>query len=360
MPFGMLDTTYIDFPPGVDVAYLRGLTTRAGVQFPRLLREIDSRLGALNNGLDELVAALMGVTTDEWADTSAPTPFEVDERGEYTVARPQFVEGSAHMLPIRHFDVSLGFTEDGLEEMSLDRILLNVESLVGGFRKIYRVRALQRLFSALEVRVDTKTVVTSPGYAGSGTGDNVFTTPYPTGAALPGGYSHYYAVGAGTLEATLLAARDRLAKWHAGPFDLITNATQLALIQAINPGDPVDGFVSAGSLLVRPPEGDAVAQVNPAMYVGVLFGNVRVRMALDDLTSAHIAMFKSYGSLNRRNPLVWRWDPLKGRAATLRYRAIYPLALATVKQSFGIGVGNRVGAVLIENGAAPYSEPTFA
>lgn len=360
MPFGMLDTTYIDFPPGVDVAYLRGLTTRAGVQFPRVLREIDSRLGALNGSIDELVAALMGVTTDVFADTSAPTPFEIDERGEYTVARPQFVEGSAHMLPIRHFDVSIGFTEDGLEEMSLDRILLNVDSMVGGFRKIYRVRALQRLFSMLEVRVDKKTTVTSPGYAGSGTGDNVFTRPYPDGTPLPGGYTHYYAVGGSTLAATLLAARDRLARWHPGPYDLVTNATQLALIKAINPGSAETGFVAAGTLLVRPAPDQPQVNVNEQIYEGVLFGNIRVRKPIDDLTSAHVAIFKTYGQINRRNALVWRYDTLKGRNATLRYRNIYPLALATVKQSFGIGVGDRTAAVLIENGTAPYSEPTFA
>src|SRR3712207_6182346 len=134
MPFGMLDTRYIDFPGNVDLAYIQGLRTRAGVDFPRLLREIDSRLGAFNGSLDPLIAALMTTTIEVFADTSGPIAFEVNERGEYTIARPQLVEGQAHMLPLRGYDISLGFTEDGLEAMSLNRILLNIDSVLLGLR----------------------------------------------------------------------------------------------------------------------------------------------------------------------------------------------------------------------------------
>src|SRR3954471_5772296 len=108
MPFGILDSQYIDFPAGIDVPYLQGLRTRAGVDFPRLVQEIDSRLGALNGALDPLVAALITPTTEPVADTSAPAQFVVEEAGEYTIARPQLAEGSAIPLPIRKYDVSLG------------------------------------------------------------------------------------------------------------------------------------------------------------------------------------------------------------------------------------------------------------
>lgn len=361
MPFGYLDTRYIDFPAGVDVAYIQGLRTRAGVDFPRVLREIDSRLATLNTTLDPLVASLITPTTEQVADTTGPTAFIVDERGEFTVARPQLAEGGAHMLPLRGYDVSLGFTEDGLEAMSLNRILTNVDSLLLGMRRLYRRQALIRLTSDAEIRVAARTTVTSPGMAGSGTGDNVFPrTSYPDGTALPGGYTHYYAVGAGTLAATLKAARDRLKRWHAGPYDLIAPAAQIDLIAAIAPGDPQNGFVSAGSALIRAGTGTAEAQVDAAMYLGVLFGDVRVHMAIDDYSDPVTAIYKSYGALDPRNPLAWRYDELKGRNAVLRYRALYPLDQAVVKQDFGVGVNDRTAAVLIENGAAPYSAPTIA
>lgn len=360
MPFGILDTRYIDLPAGIDEQYLRGLRTRAGVEFATVLREIDSRIGALNRTIDPLVAALLAPpTTEQFSELAAPIAFDIDERGEYTVARPQLVEGQAIMLPIRGYDVSLGFTEDGLESMSLARILQQVDSLFLGFRKLYRRQALQRLFSDAEVRVAPKTTVTSPGFAGSGTGDNVFSRSYPDGTALPAGYTHYYAVGAGTLAATLLSARNRIAKWHPGPFDLIAPQSQIDLIMAINPGSPSDGFVSAGSALVRPGQGTAEAVVDADTYLGVLFGNVRVRTPIEDTSSANIAIFKTYGAINERNALAWRYDDIKGRDAIVRSRSMYPLDQSVVKQDFGIGVNDRTAAVLIENGAAPYTEPTW-
>lgn len=359
MPFGILDTQYIDFPQGVDVAYIRGLSNRAGVPFTRILSELNSRLAALNGSRDELVAALIGVTTETFAETGRPTQFDVDERGEYTIARAQLVEGQAHMLPISHFDVSLEFTEDGLMAMRLSSILLNIDSLVGGFRRLYRIRALQRLFMPTEIRVDKKTAVRSPGYAGSGTGLNAFGGSYPNGAALPGGYSHYFVRGAATFAATLKAARDRLARWHKPPYDLVAPASEIALITAINPGNPSEGFVTAGSLLVRPPQADAVASVDASMYLGVLFGNIRVRPALDDFTDPYTAIFKSYGAINSANPLLWRYDEMIGRNAYVRYRTMFPLDQSVALQSFGIGVGDRTGAVLVKNDTGTYDGPVI-
>ena len=359
MPFGILDTTYIDFPPGVDAAYIEGLRTAAGVDFADVVREIDSRLEALNTGIDPLLAMLLTTTTEVFADGIAPIAFEVQQSGEYTIARPQLVEGYAHMLPINPYDVTLGFTEDGLEQMSLKKILANVDSLFSGYRKLYRRLALQRLFSDAEVRVDAKTTAKSPGFAGSGTGDNAFTRPYPDGSALPGGYTHYYRVASASLATGIKTARDRLRKWHKGPFDLIAPQAMIDLITAINPGSASDGFVSAGTLLVRNSANSAEAQVDGTIYLGVLFGDIRVHMAIDDFTDANIAIFKSYGNFNPENPLVWRYDELAGRNAYVRTRSLFPLADAVLKQKLGIGVNNRVGATLIRvDAAGNYVAPT--
>ena len=69
MPFGYLDTQYIDFPPGIDEQYLRGLSSRAGVSFADLLETLDERLQAFNGVVDPLVASLISVTTQAEADT---------------------------------------------------------------------------------------------------------------------------------------------------------------------------------------------------------------------------------------------------------------------------------------------------
>lgn len=357
MPFGILDTQYIDLPAGIDRAYLEGLRTRAGVDFSRILRELDSRLGALNGGMDSLLATLLAPpTTEETADTSMPMAFEVNERGEYTFARPQYVEGAAHMLSMRHYDVSLGFTEDGLETMSLGRITLNIDSLFLGMRKLYRKEILKRLFSDAEVRISVKTSASSPGFAGSGTGTNVFSGTYPDGTPLPGGYTHYFRDTAANLAAILRTALTRLRRWSSGPFDIIGSQSMIDAIVAL--GEP--DFVLAGSPLIRLGSGSNEALVDGSTYVGVFDKDARVRLPVTDFTDPNIVIYKSYGALRPGNALVWKYDEIEGRNAVVRSRSLYPLDNAVLKQGFGVNVANRVAAALIRiDAAGGYVPPTL-
>lgn len=357
MPFGILDTQYIDLPANIDTTFLEGLRTRSGYDFPALLRQLDSRLSALNRNVDPLLAALLApATTEDFADTTSPMAFVITERGEYTIARPQYAEGQAHMLALRGYDVTLGFTEDGLEDLSLTRILVNIDSLFLGMRLLYRKEVMKRLFSDVEVRISVKTVATSPGFAGSGTGGNVFGGTYPDGTPLPGGYTHYYRDTAANMLAVIKSAKARLAKWAPPPYDLIAPQSQIDAIVAL--GAPA--FYRADQQFVRLGANSDIATVDPNTYIGILDENIRVRMPITDFASPNIAIFKSYGNLSDRNPLVWKYDEKKGRAAYVRSRSMFPLADATVLQSFGINVNNRTGAALIcINAAGAYVPPTF-
>ena len=357
MPFGILDTQYIDLPANIDTTFLEGLRTRSGYDFPALLRQLDSRLSSLNRSLDPLLGALLApATVEDFADTTSPLAFVITERGEYTIARPQYVEGQAHMLALRGYDVTLGFTEDGLEDLSLSRILTNIDSLFLGMRLLYRKEVMKRLFSDVEVRISVKTVATSPGFAGSGTGGNVFGGSYADGSALPVGYTHYYRDAAANLLAVIKSAKQRLLKWHKPPFDLIAPQAQIDAIVALGP----PAFYRANQQFVQLGANSDIATVDPNVYVGILDENIRVRMPITDFSSPNIAIFKTYGNLSDSNPLVWKYDEKKGRAAYVRSRSMFPLADATVLQSFGINVNNRVGAALITIGAAgAYVPPTF-
>lgn len=361
MPFGMLDTQYIDLPAGIDEAYIRGLESRSGYSYAQLLQELDSRLAALNTGLDPMLASLIVPTTDPFAEANGPIAFEIEERTERTLARPQYVEGQGHMLPLRSWDVTLGLTEDGLESMRLKRILANVDSLFKGFVRLYRKRIMMRLTSDAEWRVDKKTTVRSPGFAGSGTGDNVFSQPYPDGRATANGYTLYYRCAAAALAATLKVGLAEMVKWHPGYFDMVGPESMLSLVTQINPGDPQNGFVSAGTPLVRGSQNDAEAQVDPEIYLGVLFGKIRVRKAIDDHADPNLTVYKSYGDLAEGNPLAWRYDELKGREAFVRSRSLHPLAEAQLIQSFDIGVNNRVGAFNVRVAdSGGYQAPSIA
>lgn len=344
MAFGLIDTSYIDWPSNVDTAYLRGLQLRSGLSFAQLAAALDAELGNLNGGTDPLVASLITPTTTEFARTDGGGVFDVSKRSQYTLPRPQQVERLAHMLPIDDWEVGLGFTEDGLEEISQDDFAAQVRAMRRGWERRHRRETLQRLFSDDEVPVGVGTAATSPGFAGSGTGGNVFGGTFPDGSALPGGYTHYLRDTAANVGVVTLAARNLLQKWYGPPYDLIAPATQVDLIVALG---TAGGFVPSGSVLVRPGDGTAQALVDPGEFVGVLHGDIRVRRAITDFTTANIAVYKSFGAFNPMNPLAWRWDTLKGRDVTVRSRNLFPLAEAVSMQRFGVGVNNRTAAVLI-------------
>jgi hypothetical protein len=237
----------------------------------------------------------------------------------------------------------------------LARVLTQVDSVILGLRTMYRKQALIRLFSDDEVAVDRRTTAVSPGFAGSGTGLNAFSRPYPSGAALGGGYTHYYRAAAADRAATIKTARDQLRKWQSGPFDLIGSAAEITAIKLLS------DFVPAGSALVRPGQSTAEALVDAELYEGVYDGDIRVRKPVEDFTDANFAIFKTFGPLNPLNPLAWRYDDVEGRNAYVRYRALFPLDQAIVRQSFGIGVNNRVAAALVHiDSSGSYDPPTIS
>ncbi len=355
MPFGYFDTTFIDTPPNVDAAYIAALATRDGVSFEQVLQEIDGMLGQLNGGVDPLVASLLQPpTTDPTVDTTSVAAFDIEEATEYTIARPQVQEGLGIMVPFRKYDVSLGFTEDGLRQATRAKILQQVRGVVSGMELVQRRAVLRRLFSIAEVRVDRRTTYKAPGFAGSGTGDNVFTGSYPDGTPLAGGYTHYARTAAADLAAAIATGRDALKRFYPGPYHLIGPVAQIAAVEALA------AFVPATSALITVGSGTAVATVDIAQYVGVYDGDILVHQPLYDFTSANLAIYKSFGAFAGGNPLIWRYDEIEGRSAYLRMRQLFPLDQAVLKQGFGIGVANRLAAYLISVAASgAYTDPTI-
>lgn len=346
MPRGFMDTKNIDLPSNIDHAYIEGLKTASGTTFARVLQEIDSRLTTFNGGLDPLLASLIYPTDEVFAERMQPIAFDVDESAEYTLPRAQFTDSIASSLPLRKWDVATGWTEEGLEEMSFNKIMLQVDSILLGLKTRHRKEVLKRLFSDAEVRIDPKTTSTNPGFAGSGTGLNVFNLPTPDGNALPDNYTLYFRDTEANLATALRAMRAELAKWQSGPFDLIGPQSLIDAITAL------PEFLKTGSQYRNEGMGVATANVDPNTYIGTLFDDVLVRPALNDFTAPNLAMFKTYGALSPQNPLAHRFDsrPGRGRDAFLRSRSLFPLSEAVVIQRYGIGVANRTGAALLRVG----------
>lgn len=356
MPFGILDTGYLDFPSNIDAAYVEGMRTRAGVEFPRVLTEIDSRLSAFNSTIDPLLATLLAPATDAiYSEDFRPVAFKFEKASPFTLPRPQTTEGQAVALPLFVFDAGTEFTEDSLETSSLGKIIQNVESLILGLKALRRHQTLSRLFSMEEIRVDEKTSMKTPGFAGSGTGSNAFLGPYPSGDSLPNGYTHYYRCASADRAATIKQGLARLQMWYPnGNFEMVGSQAAIDAVSAL--GD----FVDASSPLIRQGSGEAEAMVDPLTYCGVYYKVIKVRKPLLDVPDDYMCIYVTFGNNNPQNPLAWRFDPMHGRNAYIRSRQLYPLAESLVVYRFGIGVNNRVAAVLIKvDVSGDYTSPVI-
>lgn len=354
---GRLDTTHVDLGT-LDPNYVLALQTRSGLNFADLVNTLSSELQGLNGGLRPDLAELVYPTTALEAGIVTDGTSDLPQvRDEYTVTRPSVSERALnHPLPIRDFEKTLGFTEDKLEEIKLDEFTAQVRMHRRSYEKLYEVSIYGRLFGDAEVPVGKRSTALSPGFAGSGSGTNVFTGEFPDGQAVPGGYTHYLRDTVANIGVVTLAGVKLLRRWYPGPFDLIGSQAVIDAISAL----PTTQFAPSGSLLVRPGAGTAEALVDATRYVGVLHGDIRVHLATSAFTSNHLAIYKTFGQFSPNNPLAWRYDDLRGRGVVVKSRQMTPLVDAISSQRFGIGVNNRTAAVLVSLAASGnYTPPTI-
>lgn len=370
--FGILDTEHVDLPRNVDLEYLQTLENRSGESFADVIAEIDARLAAANRYVDPDMAALMAPPTDEvFVDDPVSGVIEWRRHTEKAPARPGVVEGpGGHNLALESWDNSLGWTEEGLEESTTRQITAHVEAVMVGLRRRHRREFLRRLFGNHEQKVDKRTTATSPGFAGSGTGENVFNPGvFPDGYALPGAYSHYFRTTSDptAMRTAIKTAKRYLNKWLGqGNWEIWPNVAAAGILAGLVGDATVGeekffGFVAASAPLIIPSPNDPRAQVDPAIHLGVLDGDIRMRKPFEDFGFAYFAIYRTNGNFAEGNPMIWRFDALRGRGAFLRSRASFPLAQAIMLQWFGMNINNRVAAAIFQivAGAGVYTPPVI-
>lgn len=85
---------------------------------------------------------------------------------------------------------------------------------------------------------------------------------------------------------------------------------------------------------------------------------MKVRYADHQIDGVAFSIYKTYGNYSSQNPITWRWDEDFGQDTYVEDRALMPLAQASILQTYGIGVGNRVGATLCSVGeGTDYTPP---
>lgn len=354
MPRGVIDTQYVDFPSTVDELLLKSLQTRSGYTLADLTRLTDQAMTALNQNLDENIASLISFTTNRNTGSHTVGRKFVTVGGERTIPRGQFVDKQEFQLPMEKYEITTGFTEEGLLNMSADDFTREMDAVVDAFNMLYMGVILTALFDPTPVAISERSAVLSPRFAGSGTGDYVFRGNFPNGTTVPDTYTHYWRTSEANLWTTIQEMRYRLSRWHMGPYDLLGSETAIEKIVAL------DAFVPVGEAGIDKGAGVATATLDPDVYLGQLPGRIRVRHPQEQIGSTdHFTIYKSYGANAGDNPLKWLYDEFYGRGAYVRSRSSYPLADAVALQHFGVGVDDRVGATIAEisSSGGSYEQP---
>jgi hypothetical protein len=340
MTFGYVDSHYIDWAAGQTESRLRNGANRLGISFLEFINRVDGAMAAVNGNNDPLVSALTVRTTNDRIEGGYTAAKVFQRSAEYTIPRPQRGSGGGWLLPLYENAITLGFTKKALEVMSIPTFEGELATTVQAIVRGQRADVLERLFLDTEFGLDNDGTGSSPGFAGSGTGTNVYSGANPPGVSS---LNLYARVTTGANAAAQVATFQTYLNYFHGPgaLELLTSSAGITEVTAMA------GFIEAGSAFVRPAAGTAEAIVDPGQYIGVLNGNILVRHADPQITGNVLAIYKSYGANSVQNPLAWRYSDIWGPDAWVEDRELYPLANAVVNQNFGIGVNNRAGAALI-------------
>ena len=362
MPLGPNALQQFALPSYWDAATLEKFRLASGETYDQLIADIGGALSLANADLlsDPLMSGLVSVTGDMSMEYGVGVSNGFQAHTEY--GRPDNKRGatSGHMLPLLAYDRALGWTWDFLRKARRPQIDADISSAIGDLRDIFQKRVLTRLFK------ETYDAVGASGrsmpLADGGTADaNYVPLPYPERAAAFA-YTHdHIAPHNGITQAFLeTEVKNVWEHGHDAPYDLLVSQADIA---SWTNTTNVTGFVPRSDPMIRYGMTADLANVD-ASYLGVVdtkYGACRLRVS-GRIPTKWWSVYKSYGPLDQRNPLVVRFGIDYGAGATLlRGDNIreYPLEQAILFFEFGVGIRDRVGAVASYNDAGGYADPTI-
>jgi len=308
---------------------------------------------------DPITASLISTSTEMIIEQEVGGTAGFQAHTEYGQPDSKREATTGWMIPLDAWDRGLGWTWDYLRKARANQIDNNVSSVIRDLKNLWAQKVLARLFKS------TYTAVGSSGrsmpIADGGTADSAFVpVPVPDRASAFA-YTHtHLGNGAGITQAILTAGVKHI--WEHGydaPYDLLIAQADIASwVNTTN----VTGYVARKDPLISYGLTADAANVDTS-YIGVVetvYGSVRVR-ASARIPTKYWAVYKSYGPMDGRNPLVVRTGEYGTQAVLLKGEGIrqFPLEKAIIFTEFGIGVANRLSAFVAFNDAGAYTDPTI-
>lgn len=350
-------------PQYIDSAELRRWQLRSGETYEQLVSDITDSLSMANGMLltMPLIASLISTTEEVATEYAIGVSNGFEEASEYGRPEDKRVKTTGHMLPLKKYDRGMGWTWEFLLEARRIQIDSNIASLIADLRNIWMQKILTRLFKST---YDTVASGRSMPVADGGTADSAYIPQMQPdrAAAFDATHTHLGRLN-GITQANLETEVTHVWEHgHDAPYDLLVSETDLG---SWTDATSITGYVPRANELIRYGVTQDLATVDDT-YHGVIetkHGPVRLRSNAR-IPTKYWSVYKSYGALDARNPLVVRYDPLFGIGAVLLagdHIREFPLENVISYIRFGVGVQDRVGAALVYNHTTgSYTDPTIS
>ncbi len=346
-----------------DAAELQKLTLASGESYEQLLNDIATAMSMANEMLlsDPLISSLISLTTEAATEYGIGVTSGFQKATEYGRPDAQRGKTTGHMLPLDGYDRGLGWTWEFLRDARRIQLDEDVATVIKDMRDIWAKTILTRLFKSTYDAVGSGR---SMPVADGGTADSAYIPkPIPDRAsAFAATHTHLGRLN-GITQANLETQVTHLWEHgHDAPYDLIVSETDLGSWVDTS---AVTGYVPRASEYVRYGTTQDLATVDMSVH-GVIttkHGPVLLRSNAR-IPTKFWAVYKSYGALDQRNPLVVRYREEQGVGAILLagdHIRQYPIESAIMRMDFGVGIMDRVGAVLCYNHTTgSYTDPTIS
>jgi hypothetical protein len=360
---GLDDLKGLATPALWDLPELRRVQMQEGQTFDQVVRDVQGGIGALNASLLTLphYGDMLAVQDTPELEYPIGVSNGVEDATEYSVPTPKRGATTGHMLPLKPFDRSLGWTMMYLQKARRNKLDADVRSAVTDMRNHWQKKLLERFFKAEGETVGVTANASVPFVDAAAT-DTTYKAPdSPEGKTFATSHSHLLRttpLDAAAVTTAMFTIREH---GHLSPFEIIASEADAATWKGMtgykSPEWP--GIVyhsSAGERAAIPDNSIYFGYIETSMGIGRIWLTPR-------LPTNYFGTFKAYGSLDPRNPLRVRIDRTSGFGWRLipGVWANAPQLVAVMWAEFGVGIGeDRTNGVLTYiNAAGNYVTPTI-
>lgn len=326
-----------------DLAELKKMELEDGTSMEQMLREVQDVASAVSGEITRLphYSTLFNVQDAPEIEYGTFTGGGIQEMTEYSVPDPYKGKTTGHMLPIKMFTRSIGWTFLALERRRRNQLEADLNVVVDDIRNHYQQKVLTRFFK-MEADAVGDTAGASVPFADGGVGDaNWIPLRSPEGVEFDASHDHYLRVATLDTAAIVAAVKHLKEHGHQPPYDLIGADLDAATYQAL---DEWRAPVWNGIIYRDTSAGTDRASLNGIEeydgYMETTAGVVKIWFT-PRLPTGYFGIYKDYGPgadgapcAMRINPkLGFGWQMVPGNYVNS------PLNLGVLRSEFDLGIG---------------------